>query len=390
MFEQEKPIQSSQELVPAIAAIETPPQLPEPVETRFLKKLIFSDQGLRVGWSIGLFFVLTTLFALIFGTIMRLLFHPHGAVTSTAIDAFSSIRGEMVQFLALLGAAIVSARLEKRQVLDYNLQGSRRGLHFVSGTVGGFLALSALIAALFYGGWIHFGTVALSGTAVFQFGVLWGIGFLLTGLSEEGMVRCYMQFTLTRGIDYWWALGTVGLMSLICILGQKGEGRWGVVLMAGLGVLPCLWLQLKKSPSAGFWQAAWLTSTFFGFIHTGNDGETWIGIFSAAAIGFIFCVSIRLTGSAWWAIGFHAAWDWAQTFFFGTADSGFQPVGHYLTTSPTGPALWSGGTDGPEGSLLVIPTILVTLVGILAVYGRRRKSAQFAESASSPEQAQLS
>jgi len=137
-------------------------------------------------------------------------------------------------------------------------------------------------------------------------------------------------------------------------------------------LVPCLLLHLRKSPSAGFWEAAWLTSTFFGYIHTiGNKGETWIGIFSAAAIGFAFCVSVKVTGSAWWAIGFHAAWDWTQTFFYGTADSGLVAHGHYLTTNATGAALWSGGSAGPEGSLLVIPTVLVVIVALVMVYGRK-------------------
>jgi hypothetical protein len=139
-------------------------------------------------------------------------------------------------------------------------------------------------------------------------------------------------------------------------------------------------LQLWKSPRSAFWQAAWVTSTLFGFIHTGNNGENWIGIFAAALIGFVFCVSIRVTGSAWWAIGCHAAWDWAETFFYGTADSGMQPKGHYLTTSPAGNPLWSGGADGPEGSLLVIGVVLLLLVALLAIYGRRRPTALAAAS----------
>ena len=81
--------------------------------------------------------------------------------------------------------------------------------------------------------------------------------------------------------------------------------------------------------------------------------------------------SVRVTGTAWWAIGCHAAWDWAETFFYGTADSGLQPQGHYLTTNPVGNALWSGGADGPEGSLLVIGAILLLLALLLVVYGRR-------------------
>jgi len=65
--------------------------------------------------------------------------------------------------------------------------------------------------------------------------------------------------------------------------------------------------------------------------------------------GFAFCVSIWATGSAWWAIGCHAAWDWAETYFYGTADSGLPAKGHYLTTTPAGAAIWSGGFGRSRG-----------------------------------------
>ena len=138
---------------------------------------------------------------------------------------------------------------------------------------------------------------------------------------------------------------------------------------------------MKKPEGTGFWQTAWVTSTLFGFIHTGNNGENWIGIFAAALIGFVFCVSVRVTGSAWWAIGCHAAWDWAETYFYGTADSGFTARGHLLSTTPAGNALWSGGADGPEGSLLVLGTILLLLAALLVIYGRRKPVAALAEEA---------
>ncbi|MGH9561476.1 MAG: CPBP family intramembrane glutamic endopeptidase, partial [Terracidiphilus sp.] len=128
--------------------------------------------------------------------------------------------------------------------------------------------------------------------------------------------------------------------------------------------------------------AAWVTSTLFGQVHVGNPGEAWIGIFSAAFVGFVFCVSIRITGSAWWAIGCHAAWDWGETFFYGTADSGLQPHGSYLTSAPAGNPLWSGGSVGPEGSPLVLGVILL-LLGLLIVYGRFNSRTESASAAPS-------
>jgi len=360
--------------------------VPEPAETRFLKWTIFGSNGLRVGWLVTIFLVLTLLFLIVMGSGASAIAAHVLHVKISKGSPYAAVIFEALQFLAILGAAAICARIERRRILDYNLTGPRRAFHFVTGLAGGFAALSVLIGVLYWGNWIHFGPVALSGIQILGFGAVWGAAFLLTGFAEEGSVRCYLQFTLTRGINFWWALGLVGAMCLSGLFFQKGEGIWGIYIISALGLIPCLILHLSKSPGAGFWQAAWATSTFFGFIHTGNGGENWIGIFSAAAIGFIFCVSIRLTGSAWWAIGFHASWDWAQTFFYGTADSGFVAQGHYLSTNPAGKALWSGGADGPEGSLLIIPLILLVLLGLILVYGRKTSF----ESPSTAAQAQLS
>jgi hypothetical protein len=48
--------------------------------------------------------------------------------------------------------------------------------------------------------------------------------------------------------------------------------------------------------------------------------------------------------------------------------------GHYLSTSPAGNVLWSGGTDGPEGSLLVLGVLLLLLLALIVIYGRKRTS----------------
>jgi uncharacterized protein len=366
------PQKSSDLLVPIETAPPQPaaPALPEPTETRFLKWLLFGRLGVRVGWSVTLFLLLAFLFTAILAVSATLLQPRLLDAKSTELSPATAIVQESLQFLGLFAAGLICSLIERRRILDYNLTGSHRLRHFLIGLVAGFLALSALAGALYAGGWLHIGPASLSGVTILEYGGFWGFAFLLTGLSEEGMVRCYMLFTLTRGINYWWALGSVASFSLFAFLNSHGSGAGGVYLMALLGVAPCLLLHLRKSPSSGFWQAAWLTSAFFGYIHTFNQGETWIGIFSAAAIGFVFCASVWLTGSAWWAIGFHASWDWAQTFFYGTPDSGFLPRGHYLTTSPAGAALWSGGSAGPEGSLLILPTVLVVLVALVVFYRR--------------------
>jgi membrane protease YdiL (CAAX protease family) len=341
--------------------------------SRGLQWIFVGPEGLRAGWSVLIFIALTYLlltgFALLF---LKLHLVARGNSFAPQQQFFS----ELFQVLALLTAAAIMAVIERRRILDYNLRGARRVAHFFGGFVVGFAALSALVGSLAWGHWLRFGPVALRGSEILKYGAIWGAVFLLVGCFEEGTMRCYLQYTFTRGVNFWWASGTIACLCALLIVGQRGNGAWGVYSIALLGVAPCLLLQLNRAPSAGFWNAAWLTSTLFGAMHTGNNGENWIGIFAAAFIGFVFCVSIWVTGSAWWAIGCHAAWDWAETYFYGTADSGFVAPGHLLSTSPAGNPLWSGGTDGPEGSLLIIPIVLLLMAWLLVIY-RRPKPTEF-------------
>ena len=336
-----------------------------------LQRIFIGSRGLRAGWSVVSFIVLFLLLMIPLQVLFvraHLVSHTHNPTASEGFFA------ELAAFLALLGAAYLVALMERRRLWDYNLAGPRRTGNFFAGLGVGFVALSALVAALAGGGWLHFGPVALSGVAILRYGVLWGAMFLLVGCVEEGLFRCYLQSTLTRGINFWWALGLVAAMCLDLVIRAKGNGVWGVYAIVLLGLGPCVWLYVKKQEKASFWYAAWVTSALFGFVHTGNNGENWIGIFSAAAIGFVFCVSIWATGSAWWAIGCHAGWDWAETYFYGTADSGLVPQGHLLTTSPAGNAFWSGGADGPEGSILILGVLLL-LLAALVIYGRSKRGA---------------
>jgi len=349
-----------------------PPAFAPPAEKHHLHWIFIGEDGLRAGWSVLIFVLLAFVMMAAAGAaasfVLKNVFHHSLAGNMTV---WTGLVTGSVEFVGFLFAGSIVSLIEHRRIRDFNLTGPRPLMLFASGLLAGFAALSALVGAMAWGGWLHFDPAALSGAQIFSFAALWAMVFLLVGLCEEGSFRCYLQYTLTRGLNFWWALGIIGVICVDLLIRAKGNGVWGVYGFALLGLPPCLFLFLKQAQRSSFWYAAWVSSTLFGFIHTGNNGENWIGIFAAALIGFVFCVSIRVTGSAWWAIGCHAAWDWAETYFYGTADSGLVASGHFLSTRVTGNPLWSGGTDGPEGSLLVLPVILLLLILTVAVYGRR-------------------
>jgi uncharacterized protein len=177
--------------------------------------------------------------------------------------------------------------------------------------------LSAIVLLVRVTGHFQIDSVALAGSAVFRWALAWGVTFLGVSLTEEFVFRGYWLFTMSRRMR--------------------------------------------------FWPAALLLSVVFGAAHLGNHGENVLGVLQVVATGLLFCLMIRRTGNLWFAIGFHAAWDWAETFFYGTPDSGLLGVGRFLNSSVHGPNWLTGGSAGPEGSVFAI---LILLLCALLVHFR--------------------
>jgi hypothetical protein len=79
----------------------------------------------------------------------------------------------------------------------------------------------------------------------------------------------------------------------------------------------------------------------------------------------LFIVALWRTGSLWWGIGWHMAWDWGQSFLYGVPDSGGLMQGRLFATHALGNPRLSGGSDGPEGSILCAPILLLTILVLL-------------------------
>src|SRR5262250_1932599 len=79
-----------------------------------------------------------------------------------------------------------------------------------------------------------------------------------------------------------------------------------------------------------------------------------------------------LDESVWLAVGFHAGWDWDQSYFYGTPNSGLVMKGHRLAEHPRGNPLWSGGTAGPEASLLLLPLLILMAICMWVWWGKKK------------------
>ena len=308
------------------AALE--PATPNPGPPSFLRRLFVGGDGLRAGWSLLLFLTFFSLLLLLFGIDPRRFFFPGApSAPARAISVAETAFSETITLICIVGSTFLMARIERRPMGAFGIGPTPRALpQFLAGLVSGAILLSVLVAILDASHLLVFTGRLLFGAAVLRFACEWFLDFLLVALFEEYFLRGYLLFTFARGLA---------------------------------GMLQAT----TNSPLAkavGFWSAAALLSFVFGLGHRSNPGESPVGLLSAGLIGLLFCLSLWRTGSLWWALGFHAAWDWAQSFLYGVADSGTLIRFHLLDSHPAGAPLLSGGLTGPEGSLYIL--LLLTLI----------------------------
>jgi hypothetical protein len=254
-----------------------------------------------------------------------IVFQLEGWLLTSLHSNFNSTWWRLIMEARMMLAAILPAfamtRIEGRPFGDFGLPPQRIfRRNFWIGSLWGIAGISALMFALHVAGAFEFGSLALHGTRIMKFAAYHGALFLLTALFEEFLLRGYSQWVLSRGIN--------------------------------------------------FWPAAVFLSVAFGYIHKSNPGEAKTGLIAAGLIGFFLCLTLRRTGNLWWAVGFHMAWDWGETFLYSVPDSGALLPGHLLNSTLHGPLWLSGGSVGPEGSYLVFGII----AGLWLAFDRIYKS----------------
>ena len=224
---------------------------------------------------------------------------------------------EARMMLAVILPAFVMARIEGRSFDAFGLPVKRAfGRDFWAGTLWGIASLTVLILALAATRAYSFGPLNVHGARIFKFAVYYAVFFLMTGFFEDFLMRGYSQWVLAQGMH--------------------------------------------------FWPAAALLSILFGLLHLMNPGEAKIGIAAVVSIGFFFCLTLRRTGTLWFAVGFHMAWDWGESFLYSVPDSGTTTVGHLMKASLHGPDWLTGGTVGPEASYL----LFVLIAGLWFLFSR--------------------
>jgi membrane protease YdiL (CAAX protease family) len=280
----------------------TPPEAQGPINpsARGFPEIVFlSKTGLRAGWRLliyaALFFVFWSVSIYLLGLFLR----PAWGVFSLSFQFF----GELASFLSAFLAAWIMSQLETRPMSIYGLPvRAAFRKQFWIGCLFGFFEIFALVALIAAFGGYSFGSLAEHGGAIAKWALFWIVFFLVVALFEEFLFRGYALYTLAEGI--------------------------------------------------GFWPAAILLAGVFGWVHKHNSGEDWVGVAGVVFVGLFWAFTLKRTGSLWFALGMHAAFDFGETFLFSVPDSGMIFPGHLSNATLHGPNWLTGGTPGPEGSAI--------------------------------------
>ena len=288
-----------------------------------LHRIFYGPNGLRAGWRICLFVLI--MFALTFTarTIRHHFFPSPPRVAGAPFQPVREIISRGLGFILLSLTTLIMAKIEGGKWDHYGLP-LRRAFHsdFWIGCLWGLVGVSVVMGGLYLVGVYRVDGLALAGAEVWKFGVLWGIMFLIVGLLEEFSLRGYLLHTFASGI--------------------------------------------------GFWPAAIITSALFLAGHLGNSGETILGLSDVFIIGVFLCFTLWRSGDLWFAVGLHAVWDWGLTYLYSVPNSGTTAVGHLLNIHTQGPTWLSGGSAGPEGSVLNLITDVLYFFIFAAIYKHRK------------------
>jgi hypothetical protein len=253
------------------------------------------------------------LFAVLFFALLRFAGWASGFVRVSGVG-WQALIGNLGVALAAIVATAILARFERRDFGIYGLGGRAKGWNAGAGVAAGLILLTALLLAIRLVSSFRFGT--LSSGQWIQYGTLYAALFAAVALAEETLWRGYALVQLSQSIS--------------------------------------------------FWPAAVVLSVIFGVTHLNHAEENVSGIVFACIFGMVLAWSFRETGSLWFAMGIHAGWDYAQSFIYGVPDSGVVLPGALLRPQVGGPKWLTGGSAGPEASMLML------LVFVALVYTVRR------------------
>jgi len=290
---------------------------------KLLKTIFYNaeESRLRAGWRISGFVILFWCMSATIFFVKPLL----GDLTKREfISGYSLLIVAILALAATIAVPLARRFFDKRSFLSLGMQRSKvstRDLLF------GFL-LSAGMAGLFFVVALFSGNVELNGIS-------------------------WSSATFSN-FDFISFMGTMSfVVMLLLLLEMVFVGYWEELVFRG-------YLFQNMTDGMGLKVAIVISCILYGLIHAANPNAGLLSSTIIVLFGFLRLYGYLATNMLWLSIGMHIGWNFFQGPVFGFAASGHQHA-TLLNISSTGSDWLSGGSFGPEGSILMIPIVLLAL-----------------------------
>lgn len=172
-----------------------------------------------------------------------------------------------------------------------------------------------------------------------------------------------------------------GLLYLIGVVRWQGvSARFDPIPMLSVSILAAVGEELAfrgalfriVEESFGTTSALVISAAVFGLLHALNPGATVVSTTAIALeAGILLGAAYALTRNLWLPIGLHFGWNFTEGGIFGVSVSGGPAAKGIFSVSLTGRTLLTGGSFGPEASVIAIVVCLTAAVVLLVLTVRR-------------------
>ncbi len=268
------------------------------------------------GWALVRFATYATAFVGLYVGGFKLLAATTGVHMS---DAPGTPVSDLLLVQATFLACVVIANLLgmivwRRPIAEVGLQPRAVQRDLALGLLTGASLMALLLVILIGLGVLKISGIVLLPDQILSYGAAYVLMFAMAAVAEQGLMRAFALTQLSRAIS--------------------------------------------------FWPSALLMATLFGLMHLGNGAESGFGAVVAAVFGLASAYAFKRSGALWFALGFHAAWDFVEAWVFGVPSSGRVATGALTHGTLTGPVALTGGSAGPEGSYLALVAMALLFVVI--------------------------
>ncbi len=191
------------------------------------------------------------------------------------------------------------------------------------------------------------------------------------GFVKRGAIAEYAVGLLGGLLLFGSAVLLCAVMGTLSVFPAEANPSWWLILLFFMGfliqgmseeMLCRSYLMLSLARQCPLWACAGINALLFSLLHLGNPGVSVIALINIFLFGLFASLLTLRRGSVWMVGALHSMWNFAQGNLFGIPVSGITGIPAPLraeVAEGTWQALINGGSFGLEGGLAVTAALLL-------------------------------